>query len=100
LLGKWFARSGNRSKIFLATKIGFITKPPGGIRSDPEYVKEACDASLKRLGIKTIDLYYAHRLDLKTPIEKTVEAMADLKRAGKVKYLGLSEVSSESLRRA
>lgn len=68
--------------------------------STPEYCKQACDTSLKRLGIDCIDLYYAHRLDGKTPVEKTVEAMAELKKDGKIKYLGISECSSESLRRA
>lgn len=70
------------------------------IDTSPAYVKQACAKSLSRLGIDTIDLYYAHRLDGKTPIEKTVEAMAELKAEGKIKYLGLSECSSESLRRA
>lgn len=71
-----------------------------GVDSTPEYCIEACNTSLRRLGIDTIDLYYAHRLDGKTPVEKTVEAMAQLKSEGKIKYLGLSECSSESLRRA
>ncbi|KAI4193429.1 MAG: hypothetical protein LQ346_003925 [Caloplaca aetnensis] len=70
------------------------------VRTDPQYVKEACAKSLKRLGIDCVDLYYCHRVDGKTPIEKTVEAMAELKKEGKIKYLGLSEVSSETLRRA
>ena len=70
------------------------------IRSDPEYVKQACATSLKRLGADQIDLYYCHRVDGKTPIEKTVEAMVELKKEGKIKYIGLSEVSSETLRRA
>lgn len=68
--------------------------------SSPEYAKKACAKSLSRLGVDTIDLYYAHRLDGKTPVEKTVEAMKQLKEEGKIKYLGLSECSSESLRRA
>lgn len=102
LLGKWFAKTGNRSKIFLATKFAISSDPDGklGIRSDPEYVKQACDKSLKRLGVETVDLYYCHRVDQKTPIEKTVEAMAELKKEGKIKYLGLSEVSAATLRRA
>ena len=81
LIGKWFKRSGKRNDIFLATK--FALTPVDGtmtIRSDPEYVKEACEKSLRRLGIPTIDLYYCHRLDGKTPVEKTVEAMAQLKK--------------------
>jgi aryl-alcohol dehydrogenase-like predicted oxidoreductase len=85
LIGKWFARTGKRDQIFLATK--FANKREGegknakfSVNSSPEYVKQACEKSLKRLGIQTIDLYYCHRVDRKTPIEKTVEAMALLKR--------------------
>jgi aryl-alcohol dehydrogenase-like predicted oxidoreductase len=85
LIGKWFARTGKRDQIFLATK--FAIKREGeekdvksSVNSSPEYVKQACEKSLKRLGIQTIDLYYCHRVDRKTPIEKTVEAMALLKR--------------------
>ncbi|KAF6223944.1 hypothetical protein HO133_010518 [Letharia lupina] len=101
LIGKWFKRTGKRDDIFLATKFANTMKDGSmTVRSDPEYVKEACEKSLKRLGIPTIDLYYCHRLDRKTPVEKTVEAMAQLKKEGKIKYLGLSEVSSASLRRA
>jgi aryl-alcohol dehydrogenase-like predicted oxidoreductase len=70
------------------------------IKSDPEYTRTACEKSLKRLGIPTIDLFYVHRIDRTTPIEKTVEALAALKAEGKIKYLGLSEVSSRTLRRA
>lgn len=82
LIGKWFKRTGKRDEIFLATKFGNTWRPDGTmkIRSDPEYVKEACEKSLKRLGIETIDLYYCHRVDLETPIEKTVEAMVELKK--------------------
>lgn len=82
LLGKWFKRTGKRNDIFLATKFA-ITRDGDGLtalRSDPKYVKEACAKSLKRLGIDTIDLYYCHRVDGKTPIEKTVQAMAELKK--------------------
>jgi len=102
LLGKWFARSGKRNDIFLATKFGVTTNADGsrGLRADPEYVREACERSLKRLGVDTIDLYYCHRMDGVTPIEKTVEAMAQLKKEGKIRYLGLSECSAETLRRA
>ena len=102
LLGKWFAKTGHRDKIFLATKFA-IAPGPGGltkVRSDPEYVREACTKSLKRLGVETIDLYYCHRVDGKTPVEKTVQAMKQLKDEGKIRYLGLSEVSAETLRRA
>ncbi|KAL9585417.1 MAG: hypothetical protein Q9203_004254 [Teloschistes exilis] len=101
LVGEWFKRSGKRNDIFLATKFALsMTNSGMKTRSDPEYVKESCDKSLKRLGVDCIDLYYCHRVDGKTPIEKTVEAMAELKKEGKVKYIGLSEVSSATLRRA
>lgn len=102
LLSKWFARTGFRKDIFLATKFAGIVGADGSfsVRNDPEYVKEACAKSLKRLGVETIDLYYCHRVDGKTPIEKTVQAMKELKDEGKIRYLGLSEVSSETLRRA
>jgi aryl-alcohol dehydrogenase-like predicted oxidoreductase len=102
LLGKWFAKSGKRNDIFLATKFAIVAKPDGqrGVRSDPEYVKEACARSLKRLGIDKIDLYYCHRVDGVTPVEKTVQAMVDLKNEGKIDYLGISECSAETLRRA
>lgn len=103
LLGKWFAANPEkRNDIFLATKFANIIRPDGvwEIRADPEYVKEACAKSLKRLGLPYVDLYYCHRLDKNVPVEKTVQAMADLKKEGKIKYLGLSECSAESLRRA
>ncbi|KAL8731912.1 MAG: hypothetical protein Q9181_004135 [Wetmoreana brouardii] len=102
LVGEWFKRNEKRNDIFLATKFGLVVNEKGeiGVRTDPVYVQEACEKSLKRLGIDCIDLYYCHRVDGKTPIEKTVEAMAELKKQGKIKYLGLSEVSSETLRRA
>ena len=82
VLGKWFKRNPEkRNDIFLATKFGFQEgRDPTLLRSDPEYVMEACEKSLKRMGIQTIDLYYCHRVDGKTPIEKTVEAMAELKK--------------------
>lgn len=81
LIGKWFKRTGKRDEIFLATKFGNVVKDGQRIRrSDPEYVKEACEKSLKRLGIPTIDLYYCHRLDGVTPVENTVQAMAELKK--------------------
>jgi aryl-alcohol dehydrogenase-like predicted oxidoreductase len=99
LLGKWFKENPDKRKdIFLATK--FAIRGGAVIDSSPEYVKQACDTSLKRLGLSQIDLYYCHRVDQKTPIELTVQAMADLVNLEKVKYLGLSEVSSETLRRA
>ncbi|KAJ8058436.1 hypothetical protein OCU04_012625 [Sclerotinia nivalis] len=104
LVGKWLANNPDKRKdIFLATKFAFVhagDKPGPMIDSSPEYLKEACEKSLKRLGVDTIDLYYCHRVDGKTPIELTVQAMAELKKEGKVNYLGLSEISSETLRRA
>ena len=98
----------NREKIFIATKFGFRQRNSGNaseggetyIDGSPAYIKQAVEASLRRLKIETIDLYYAHRVDPTTPIEETVGAMADLVKAGKVLYLGLSECSPESLRRA
>ena len=101
LVGK--AAKAQRDRFILATKFGIVrTGDPRarGVNGRPEYVRACCDASLKRLGVETIDLYYAHRVDPRTPIEETVGAMAELVRAGKVRYLGLSEVSSQTLRRA
>jgi aryl-alcohol dehydrogenase-like predicted oxidoreductase len=92
-----------RKEVVLATKFGNVRAPNGdylGVDGRPEYVISACDASLERLGVEQIDLYYQHRVDPKVPIEETVGAMARLVEAGKVKYLGLSEASSETLRRA
>lgn len=94
----------HRDKVVLATKFGIVrdqSDPSArGINGRPEYVKAACDASLKRLGIERIDLYYQHRVDPDVPIEETVGAMADLVNNGKVRYLGLSEASAETIRRA
>ncbi|OZJ04416.1 hypothetical protein BZG36_02914 [Bifiguratus adelaidae] len=89
----------HREKIFLATKFG-ISLDRRGANGDPAYVRQCCEESLKRLGIDTIDLYYIHRIDPNTPIEKTVEAMAQLVKEGKVRFLGLSECSAQTLRRA
>lgn len=102
LLGKWFrANPEKREQIFLATKFGFrFTKDGVVVDTSPEYVKEACASSLKRLGVISVDLFYAHRVDGKTPIEKTVAAMADLQKEGKIKHLGLSEISAATLKRA
>jgi len=95
---------GRRDQVFLATKFGVLRDPNDpsvrGINGRPEYVRAACDASLKRLGVETIDLYYQHRVDQSVPIEETVGAMADLVQAGKVRYLGLSEASGATLERA
>lgn len=92
-----------RAQGVLATKFGNVRGSQGewlGVRGDPPYVRQCCDTSLQRLGVEVIDLYYQHRVDPKTPIEETVGAMAELVRAGKVLYLGLSEASPATLRRA
>jgi aryl-alcohol dehydrogenase-like predicted oxidoreductase len=88
-----------RQEVILATKFGFLPNE-SGLSGRPEYVKKACDASLKRLGSDYIDLYYLHRIDPKVPLEETVGAMADLVVEGKVRFLGLSEVSAASLKKA
>lgn len=102
LVGK--AIRGMREKVFLATKFGIVrskTDPAvRGVNGSPEYVRSACEASLKRLNVEAIDLYYQHRVDPKVPIEETVGAMAELVHAGKVRYLGLSEASPQTIRRA
>lgn len=101
LVGK--ALKGIRDKVILATKFGIVrTNDPNirGINGRPEYVKSACDASLQRLGIDYIDLYYQHRVDSQVPIEETVGALADLVTAGKIRYIGLSEAGPATLRRA
>jgi aryl-alcohol dehydrogenase-like predicted oxidoreductase len=102
LIGTFLAERGWRDRIVLATKFGFVRKGGqlAGISGKPDYVRSACDASLARLGFDTIDLYYQHRVDPQVPIEETVGAMAELVKTGKVKSLGLSEVSADSLRRA
>ncbi len=92
-----------RDRVVLATKFGIVRgedRTIRGISGRPEYVRTACEGSLKRLGVETIDIYYQHRVDPGTPIEDTVGAMAELVRAGKVRWLGLSEVGPETLRRA
>jgi aryl-alcohol dehydrogenase-like predicted oxidoreductase len=92
-----------RDRVVLATKFGNVRGEQGeflGIRGDPDYVRQACDASLQRLGVDHIDLYYQHRVDTAVPIEETVGAMAELVHAGKVRYLGLSEAAPETIRRA
>ena len=94
---------GRRDEVVLATKFGNVRGPNGerlGVSGRPEYVQQACEASLRRLGIDTIDLYYQHRVDANTPIEETVGAMARLVEQGKVRYLGLSEAGPETIRRA
>ena len=101
LVGK--AIRDRRDAVILATKFGNVRGQDGsflGVNGKPEYVRSACDASLKRLGVNHIDLYYQHRVDTETPIEETVGAMAELVRAGKVRYLGLSEAGAGTIRRA
>lgn len=102
LLGR--AIKGRRSEVFLATKFGILRDPNDptvrGFDSSPGYVRSAVEGSLRRLGVSTIDLYYQHRVDPKVPIEDTVGALADLVRAGKVRYIGLSEASAATLERA
>lgn len=102
LVGK--AIKDRRHDVLIATKFGIVRDPNNpqarGVNGKPDYVRSSCEGSLKRLGIETIDLYYQHRVDPDTPIEETVGAMAELVKAGKVRYLGLSEASPETLRRA
>ncbi len=97
------AISDRRDRVVLATKFGNVRAPDGaflGISGKPDYVRQACEASLRRLKVDHIDLYYQHRVDPETPIEDTVGAMADLVRQGKVRYLGLSEAGPQTIRRA
>jgi aryl-alcohol dehydrogenase-like predicted oxidoreductase len=102
LLGR--ALKGRRNEVVLATKCGIVRDPDNkmlrGVDGSPEYIRNACDASLKRLGVDHVDLYQLHRVDPQTPIEESVGAMADLVKAGKTRFIGLSEAGSETLRRA
>jgi aryl-alcohol dehydrogenase-like predicted oxidoreductase len=102
LVGK--AIRGRRDRVVLATKFGIVRDPKNpnvrGVNGKPDYVRQSCEGSLRRLGVDAIDLYYQHRVDPDTPIEETVGAMAQLVREGKVRYLGLSEASPQTLRRA
>lgn len=101
LLGRFLA--GKRDRVVVATKFGIVRQPgvyDRSIDSSPAYLRQACEESLKRLGVEAIDLYYAHRLNPDVPVEDTVGAMADLARAGKIRALGLCEVSAATLRRA
>ncbi|KAJ3386353.1 hypothetical protein HDU84_001594 [Entophlyctis sp. JEL0112] len=101
LIGEWLASDPTlRSRVFLCTKFGFKSSNPPEVCGTPEYVKSCCNASIKRLGVEYIDLYYQHRVDPKTPIEDTVTAMAELVKEGKVRYIGLSEASADTIRRA
>ena len=97
------ALKGKRDKVVLATKFGNVRGAKGeflGVSGKPDYVRSACEASLKRLGVEVIDLYYQHRVDTTVPIEDTVGAMAELVKAGKVRFLGLSEAAPQTIRRA
>ncbi len=100
LVGK--AIGDRRDEVVLATKFGNVRNDDGSreVRGDPEYVRQACEASLRRLGLDHVDLYYQHRVDFRVPIEETVGAMSELVEAGKVRYLGLSEASPETIQRA
>ncbi|KAL5336653.1 NADP-dependent oxidoreductase domain-containing protein [Aspergillus crustosus] len=101
IVGRWFQRTGKRDQIFLATKFGFVQ---GGktyeTDSSASYCKKACEESLKRLGVDSIDLYYLHNANPETPIEETMRALQELKEEGKIKHIGLSMISSTTLRRA
>jgi len=97
------AIAGRRDEVFLATKFGNVRGQAGeflGVRGDPDYVRSACEASLKRLGVEVIDLYYQHRVDPNVPIEDTVGEMVRLKEEGKIRFLGLSEAAPQTIRRA
>jgi aryl-alcohol dehydrogenase-like predicted oxidoreductase len=101
LVGK--ALRPHRNKVVIATKFGFVRGKNGeriGISGKPEYVRQACEASLKRLGIETIDLYYQHRVDPNTPVEDTIGAMSRLVEEGKIRFLGISEAAPQTIRRA
>src|SRR3712207_6751580 len=102
LLGR--VLKGHRERVVIATKFGILREPGNsqfrGVSGKPEYVRQACEGSLRRLGIGCIDLYYQHRVDPETPIEETVGAMSELVRAGKVRFLGLSEAGIETIRKA
>ncbi len=98
------AIKGKRERVVLATKFGIVRDPANpsvrGVNGRPDYIRRSCEGSLKRLGVETIDLYYQHRVDPATPIEETVGAMAELVQEGKIRYIGLSEASPQTLRRA
>ncbi|KAK7229842.1 hypothetical protein V2G26_002012 [Clonostachys chloroleuca] len=102
LLGKWFKRTGKRDQIFLASKFGIVKNVPdySKVDSSAAYCRKACEESLRILGTDYIDLYYMHRANPETPIEETVRAMAELKAEGKIKHIGLSEITASTLRRA
>ncbi|KAH6682220.1 putative aldo-keto reductase [Plectosphaerella plurivora] len=101
-VGQWFKKTGHRDRIFLATKFGYLKRAGSfhDIDSSAKYCKEACEASLRALGTDYIDLYYAHNVNTDTPIEETMTALAELQAAGKIKHIGLSMISANTLRRA
>jgi aryl-alcohol dehydrogenase-like predicted oxidoreductase len=98
------AIKGKRDKVVLATKLGIVRDPNNpnvrGVNGKPDYIRQSCEGSLRRLGVETIDLYYQHRVDPATPIEETVGALAQLVQEGKIRHIGLSEASAQTLRRA
>src|SRR5437870_7326459 len=102
LVGK--AIRGRRDQVILATKFGIVRDPANpsarAVNGKPDYVRSSCEGSLRRLSVETIDLYYQHRVDPNTPIEETVGAMAQLLKEGKIRYIGLSEASPQTIRRA
>lgn len=100
LIGRWLKLTGKRDEIFLASKCGIVRQPDRSVNGEPEYIKQSCARSLTRLGVDHLDLFYLHRADPKVPIELSVGALAELVKEGKVKYIGLSEVSASTLRRA
>ncbi|KAI0764117.1 Aldo/keto reductase [Irpex lacteus] len=100
LIGKWFKRTGKRNEIFLSTKVGITREPSRPNNGTPAYIRENAERSLKRFGVDQIDLYYLHRPDPQVPIEKSVAAMAEFVKAGKIRYLGLSECTASTIRRA
>ncbi|KAK9462594.1 NADP-dependent oxidoreductase domain-containing protein [Lipomyces oligophaga] len=99
VIGRWFKKSGKRDQVFLCSKFGFNMKL-GGLDSSPEYIKVSLEESLARLGVDSIDLFYQHRMDPKVPIETVMQTLAGFVQEGKIKYIGLSECSADTLRRA
>ncbi|KAI0447303.1 putative aldo-keto reductase [Xylaria telfairii] len=101
MVGRWFKRTGKRDEIFIATKFGYVIDSKRyKVDSSAAYCKQACDKSLRRLGIDSIDLFYVHNVDTETPIESTMRAMKELQAEGKIKHIGLSAASAATLRRA
>ncbi|KAF7793540.1 hypothetical protein EIP86_004654 [Pleurotus ostreatoroseus] len=100
IIGKWFKKTGKRNEVFLATKFGFTRNPERFVNGEPEYAKKCIEESLRRLGVDYIDLYYLHRPDPLVPIELTIGALKELVDEGKVRYIGLSECTADTIRRA